>query len=119
MSLTETTHAGDFLLSEANGNRSRDNVTIVSGQDLAAGAVLGKITASGKYAAYDNTASDGTETAAGVLYAAVDASSADATGVAILRDAEVNTNQIGWAANDATGITAGTADLKALGILVR
>lgn len=119
MSLTETTHAGGFILSEANGTRSRDNITVVSGETLAAGAVLGKITASGKYAAYDNTAADGSEVAAGVLYAAVDASAADAAGVAILRDAEVNANELGWAANDATGITAGKADLKALGILVR
>lgn len=44
MSLTETTHAGGFILSEANGNRSRSNGTLISGQDLAAGAVLGKIT---------------------------------------------------------------------------
>lgn len=44
MALTETTHAGGFILSEANGNRSRDNGILITGQDLAAGAVLGKIT---------------------------------------------------------------------------
>jgi hypothetical protein len=44
MALTETTHAGGFLLSEANRNRSRSNGTLASGQDLTAGAVLGQIT---------------------------------------------------------------------------
>jgi hypothetical protein len=119
MSLTETTHAGGFILAEANGTISREAVTILSGQNLAAGAVLGKVTASGKYKAYDNTAADGSEVAAGVLYAAVNASSADAPGVALVRHAEVNANELGWAANDATGVTAGKADLKALNILVR
>jgi Bacteriophage lambda head decoration protein D len=42
--LTETVHAGGFLVSEANGNRSRDAGTLISGQNLVAGAVLGKIT---------------------------------------------------------------------------
>lgn len=41
--LTEGVHAGEFLLSEAPGDRSRENVTVLSGQDLAAGAVVGKV----------------------------------------------------------------------------
>jgi len=44
MALTETTHAGGHILSESDGNRSRENGTLASGQDLAAGAVLGRIT---------------------------------------------------------------------------
>lgn len=44
MALTETTHAGGYIISEAAGNRSRENGTLISGQDLPAGAVLGKIT---------------------------------------------------------------------------
>lgn len=44
MALTETTHAGGHILSEPDGNRGRENGTLISGQDLAAGAVLGKIT---------------------------------------------------------------------------
>lgn len=53
-------------------------VTIVSGAgELAKGTVLGKITASGKYDAYDNTDNDGTETAKLILANAVDATSAD------------------------------------------
>jgi hypothetical protein len=43
-SLTETFHAEEFLVSEANGQRSRESVTIASGNaSLKAGSVLGKI----------------------------------------------------------------------------
>lgn len=40
MSFTETTHAGGHIISEAEGNRSRDKGTLVSGQNLNAAAVL-------------------------------------------------------------------------------
>jgi len=43
-SLVEGTHAGEFILSEAPGNRSRNNVVVLSGQNLAAGAVCGRVT---------------------------------------------------------------------------
>lgn len=42
--ITEGQHAGEFLVSEAEGSRSRDAITVASGQNLSAGAVLGKIT---------------------------------------------------------------------------
>ena len=44
MALTEGSHAGEFLLSEANGGRSRELITLLLGQNLKAGAVLGKVT---------------------------------------------------------------------------
>lgn len=43
MSLAEKLHASGFIVSEAEGNLSRDNGVLVSGQNLAAGTVLGKI----------------------------------------------------------------------------
>ena len=50
--LVETRHAGEFILSEANGQRSREAITIASGAGIiAAGTVLGKVTATGKYRA--------------------------------------------------------------------
>ena len=53
---------GHFLKSEANGSLSREAIVIASGVGvLLAGTVLGKVTATGKYKAYDNDASDGTE----------------------------------------------------------
>ena len=56
---------------------------------LRRGLVVGKITASGKYAQYDNTATDGTGEAAGILVHEVDllgpyAAAADATGLILV-----------------------------------
>jgi len=121
MALTETNRAGEFIISEGNGTYSREAITVVSGQNLAAGTVVGKITASGKYTAYDDDLSAGTgDAAAGILYAAVDASGGDAPGVIICRQAEVADSLLVWAStNDSGDKTAGKADLAALGIIIR
>ena len=120
MALTESLNAGEFIIAEANGTISREAVTIVSGQNLAAGTVVGKITASGKYTAYDDDNADGSQAAAGILYDAVDASAADKAGVIIARHAEVITAKLTFAGtNDAGDITAGKADLAALDIILR
>jgi len=111
--LTEGNYKAEFLLSEANGTQSRDQITVASGQNLTAGTVIGKITADGKYAAYADGASDGTETAAGIILADVDASAADAEGVIINGNAEVSGDLL--VGNDANG----TADLEALKIKIR
>jgi Bacteriophage lambda head decoration protein D len=63
---------------------------------------LGKVTASGKYKAFDPAAVDGSEAAAGILYDPVDASAADIEGVAIVRPAEANAAELVWP----EGITA-------------
>lgn len=117
--LTEKTHDGGFLMSEAAGKRSRENVTLASGQDLYPGAVLGKITATGKYTEYDNGASDGSQTAAGILYGRGDASAGDIAVTLIARDAEVNGNELLWGSESGSDLTAGVADLLAAGIIVR
>lgn len=94
--LTEGRHAGEFLLSEANGQLSREAITVASGEDLVAGAVLGQVTASGKYVEYNPANADGSETAVAVLYDAVDATGGDADGVAIARQAEVASTKLTW-----------------------
>ncbi|WP_375183484.1 head decoration protein [Marinobacter sp.] len=109
---TEATRAGEFLVSEANGKRSRESITVTGGP-YPAGQVLGKITASGKYTAYTPAATNGTEAAAGVLWDAADGSAADVSAVAIVRDAEIDAATITGA--DADAIT----DLAALGIIAR
>jgi hypothetical protein len=101
--LNEGRYAGEFIVSEGDGRISRETITVLSGQNLQAGAVLGKVTASGKYKALEPAAVDGSETAAGILYDAVDASAADSEGVAIVRLAEVNAAELVWPA----GITGG------------
>jgi Bacteriophage lambda head decoration protein D len=116
---TETQTAGAALLSEANGTLSRDAVVVVSGAVLKDNQVVGKITASSKYKAYDNAAADGSEVAAGVLLRAVDATGADKPGVIIERFAEFKADALDWGTNDGTGKTAGTADLLARNIKIR
>lgn len=117
---TEAARAGEFIIAEGNGSISREEVTILSGQNLAAGTVVGKVTASGKYIAYDDDNADGSQAAVGILYAAVDASAADKKGVIIARHAEVADSLLVWAGtNDAGDKTAGKADLAALDIIIR
>lgn len=119
--LTEGTHAGEFIVSEATVGatgvpRGRSAGIMASGQNLTAGAVVGIVTGSGEYAAYDEGAADGTETAAGILFDAVDATAASAACVVLDGDCEVNGGELVWGAADDV---AGTADLAALGIRVR
>ena len=211
---TETLpHAGGFVVSEANGHRSRDAITVASGNNLGAGTVLGQITKGaaaavagggntgngtmgaivvgalalvGDYvltitaaaanggdfevkdpqgdvvgtgsvgAAFDGgglgftladgstdfavgdtftitvavgsakftpiafAATDGSATAAGILYAPVDASLADADGVAVRRDAEVADGYLVWPdGTTAAQQAAAKAELAELGIIAR
>lgn len=81
--LTEPNHTGEFIVTEANGYRSRGEGQVASGNDLVAGAVV-QLTA-GEYVPVVDAATD----PVGVLYAAVDATSAATDGVFLVRDAEV------------------------------
>jgi hypothetical protein len=67
---------GTFLASQ-HGVDARIGITIAQGYNLTAGTVLGKITASGKYGPYDPTATDGRQTAVGILMENADATNAD------------------------------------------
>lgn len=118
--MQEGQHTGEFIVSEGNGAISRETITVLSGETLDAGAVLGKVTASGKYKALDPAAVDGSEAAAAILYDAVDASAADADGVAILRLAEVNADELVWPDSITVGEkSAATGELAALSIIAR
>ncbi len=111
---TEGFHAGEFLLSEATGTRSREEITLAASTAvLPAGQVLGRITASGLYAAYDPAASDGREAATAVLWSPLGISTQTQRSVAIVRDAEVKRGCL-------TGLDADAeALLVAFGIIVR
>ncbi len=118
--IIETSHDAEFLVSEASGTRSREVVTLISGQNLAAGVVLGEITASGKYTQFNQDASDGSQTAAAILRSACDASGGDKQCVVVARDAEVNGAEIAWPSDIETAEkAAGIADLAGEGIVVR
>ena len=96
--LTEGGYANGFVISEAPGTYSRENKTLISGQTLLAGRVLGKITASGKYTALAPAAGNGSEVAAAILVADTDASGGDKTCAAAesrqLRPLDVDLHEI-------------------------
>ncbi len=120
--LTEGNHTGGFLVWEVLRDFTRETVILASGAGkLAPGTVLGKITTGGKYTVLTPGAANGGQNAAGILWDAVDATDADAPGVAILRGpAIVNRNEIVWpdGATEAQ-ITTATTALAALGIIQR
>ena len=120
--LTEGQHAGGFLVWEVLRDFTRETVTIASGTGkLEPGSVIGKITTGGKYTRLAPAATNGSQTPAAILWAAVDASAADTPGVVILRGpALVNRHDLVWpeGATEAQ-ITAATTALAALGIVLR
>ena len=120
--LTETNHAGGFLVWEVLRDYTRETVTIASGAGkLEPGTVLGKITTGGKFTKLTPAATNGSQNAAGILWAGVDASAEDSPGVVVLRGpALVNRHEIIWpeGATEAQ-ITAATTALGALGIILR
>ena len=102
-----------FVLTEASGQRSRDNVTVVaSGAEIKSGTVLGRL-ANGKYVPYNNAGEGGAEVAVAILYQHIEATTGDVKAVAFTSDCEVNRKEL-------TGLdAAGEADLRAVGIKVR
>ena len=121
--LTEAGHAAEAVIFEEERDFSRDKVTILSGENLKANAVIAKITASGKYVEWDPSQSaeaDGSTTAAGMLIDAVDASAADKDGAAIVRHAILRRSELVFAAGaQESEITVALATLAGLGIQVR
>lgn len=119
--LTEGNHRAEFLVSEANGTRSREIVTVLSATALEPGTVLALQDDSYYVQLDEDATSSDISVAVAVLYDAVDADSSDGLpAVAIVRDAEVNGAELIWP----TGISAGDkttaiAQLAAAGIIVR
>jgi len=120
--LTEGPYTGEFILSEANGDRSRDNITVelanAADNGIDAGTVLGMRASDGKYLAYDDTATDGTETVAGILYAPTGDldGGGDVAAVIVNADAEVIGEKIIGPTGAEDDVETG---LAALGIKVR
>lgn len=115
---TEGVHTGEHVLSEANGDRSRELGTLASGNHVA-GTVLA-LNADGDYVQLAPTATDGTETAVAVLYDNVDASEAPQPCVVHARDCTVHGAMLTWpAAATAPQIATGTEELAALHIIIR
>lgn len=118
--LTEGARTAEFIISEANDHRSRDNVTVtIPPGGLEAGTVLGFVTARRAYARYFAEATNGQETVAGIAYKTC-TEEGDTAGVVITRDAEVDGSKLIYEAGaNAAAINVTNAGLVALGIIVR
>ena len=120
--LTEPPSMGDVLKYEVNPNYTREVVTLLAGMPYPTGAVLGRITASGKYKLATSGGTDGAQTASAVLLYAVDATLADAVGIVVARGpAIVSRAELAYDAtvDDAAKITTKIGQLAAAGIIAR
>ncbi|WP_062111124.1 head decoration protein [Aureimonas sp. AU40] len=113
--------AGHYIVSEANGYRSREQGVVASGSGkIRAGTVMGRLTATKKLKPYTPGASDGSEKAIAILYEGCDATSADVRRTYTARDSEVQAGVLQWAAGVTDSQkTAALVDLAALGIVGR
>lgn len=118
---TEGTYLNDFLRWEQDNHYSRDKVTIAASQTITKGEVLGKITASGYYAVFNQDASDGTETAAGIALGDYTTGEGETlSGVALVRDAIVVEEYLTFPSDITSGEQAtAMASLKTLGIITK
>ena len=123
---TEGSRAAAFILSEANGHRSRENGTVAQGENLAAGQAV--MLSGANLVAQDgalDTAGDLVTPTVGLLIYNVDASAtgldADTAASFLARDAEVNGNLLTFPTETTAGgeRAAVVAGLALLGIEVR
>ena len=91
---TEGRHTAEHILAE--GVNARKRVTLLSGETVVAGQVLGVVTASGKYKVFDQDAADGSENAAGISYANYDATDGDMDIVVNIRDTRAIADAFTW-----------------------
>ena len=113
---------GDSLKYELNPNYTRESVTLLAGSRYPAGAVLGRVTATGKLKLSTAAGSDGAQIAAGILLYAVDASLGDVPAIALLRGpALISKAALVYDASvdDAAKAAAKHAQLASLGIIAR
>ena len=120
--LTQPPSMGDLLKYELNPNYTRESVTLLAGTNYPLGAVLGVVSASGKYTLSPATGTDGSETAAAALLEAVDASAADVTGLVIVRGPALLSKAalvVDASVDDAAKLAIKHSELAALGLIPR
>ena len=120
--LTQPPTLGDVLKYEINPNFNRETVTLLAGTNYPVGAVLGRITASGKLKLSTATGTDGAQNAAAILLYPVDAAAADATGIVVMRGPAIISKSalvFDASVDDAAKTAAKHAQLTALGIIPR
>jgi hypothetical protein len=109
-------YSPDRLIAGVNIGPVTDGGTLVSGQNLIRGALLGKITASGKLTLALSASSDGSQTPYAILAEDTNASAGDAA-CTIYTVGEFNPNAMTFG----TGITAASAKdtLRDAGIILK
>jgi Bacteriophage lambda head decoration protein D len=88
-----------------------EKVTLLSGQNLTRGALLGKITASGKYVLSLSASSDGSQTPSRVLVDDVDASAGDKEALAYRRGDFLDKGMTFGTGHTAASVKDGLADI--------
>lgn len=120
--LTQPPSMGDLLKYELNPNYTRESATLLAGTNYPLGAVLGVVSASGKYTLSPATGTDGSEVAAAVLLEAVDASAADVTGLVLVRGPAILSKAqltVDATVDNAAKLATKHGELVALGLIPR
>lgn len=111
--LTEGQNAEEFIVSEAAGERSRASITLISGQNLSAGAVLGKITKGTASSAAYSVANSGRDNTGNGTMGAVTVGAGAKVGAYRLTILEPGTNVGTFQVEDPDGIVIGTGVVAA------
>ncbi|MFP3023334.1 MAG: head decoration protein, partial [Wolbachia sp.] len=110
---------GDLLKYEASSLYSRDQITVAKGQNLKLGTVVGYDTKDNLIKALNPTATDGTQTAIGVITSDVNAKE-NSKGVIIARGAMLADYAVVWPVNiTEEQKTAAIKQLETRGIIIR
>jgi len=94
-----------------------ENGTLLAGQALPRGALLGRITASGKLNLSTAAATDGSQVPYGILYDAYDATAGDLVGVGVYIKGEFNPNAMTFGAGQTVASVKDT--LRDAGIYIK
>ncbi|MCX3065186.1 MULTISPECIES: head decoration protein [unclassified Wolbachia] len=117
--ITEQNNLGDLLKYEASNLYSRDQITVAKGQNLKLGTVVGCDTKDGLIKSLNPTATDGTQTAIGVITSDVNATETTKA-VIITRIAMLADHAVVWPANiTEEQKAAAIKQLDARGIIIR
>lgn len=111
------TVAHDNLIAGSTPPIATDTGTLITGQNLVRGAVVGRITASGKLTECNPGAGDGSEVALGILAHAIDATAADKT-CQIYVGGAFHSDEMTWHAGFSTEVLKQAA-FDGTGIVIR
>lgn len=113
-------HNAGFLISEANGFLSREQVTIHKEPAIIKAGTVMAVGEDGEYRPLDLTDTEGNTTSDGILLEDIDSRAASTPGVLIVRYAEVRDDDLIWPAGiSANDKATEVARLLLLGIKVR